>query len=67
MTYASQQLSEALQELVREPEVPQDYTNRRLPISIETDGNQFPPAVADFLARTNRYSAETRGVSVGIY
>jgi len=67
MTYASQQLSEALQELVREPEVPQDYTNRPLPVSIEADENQFPAAVADFLTQTSLYTAQTRSVSVGIY
>ncbi len=67
MTYASQQLAEALQKLVREADLPHDYTKRDLPVSIETKDFQFPPAVAEFLEKTGHYTEKTKAVSMGIY
>lgn len=67
MTYASQQLAEALQQLVRDAAVPHDYSNHPLPASIETQVDKFPPAVADFLEKTSNYAARTKSVSVGVY
>ncbi len=67
MTYASQQLAEALQQLAREAERPHDYSKRELPVSIETKEVQFPAAVAKFLEKTSYYTAQTKSVSVGIY
>ena len=67
MTYASQKLAEALQQLAREVDRPQDYTKCELPTSIETKEVQFPAAVAEFLQKTSHYTAQTKNVSVGIY
>ncbi len=67
MTYASLQLAEALQELVREADRPHDYSNHRLPVSIEPKDIPFPPAVAEFLEKTSHYAELTKTVSVGIY
>ena len=67
MTYASQQLAEALQKLVREADHPHDYSKRDLPASIETKDVNFPSAVADFLEKTSHYSEQTKTVSAGIY
>ncbi len=66
MTYASQQLAEALQELVREAEIPH-YSQRQLPASIEINGIQFPQTVAEFLNKTSHYAEQTKAVSIGIY
>jgi hypothetical protein len=67
MTYASQQLAEALQKLVREADLPHDYSKRDLPVSIETKDVKFPPAVAEFLEKTSHYTEQTKTVSVGKY
>lgn len=69
MTYASQQLADALQELAKETEDKKGYSVTRIPAAIDTtdSGLVFPPAVANFLESTNRYSESTRAVSVGVY
>ncbi len=67
ITYASQQLAEALQKLAREADLPRDYSQRQLPVSIETQDVQFPAAVADFLKKTSHYTEQTKTVSIGIY
>ena len=69
MTYASQQLAEALQELAKEPMDNKGYGTTRVPSVIDTRDNrlEFPPAVASFLEKTNRYTEATKAVSVGVY
>lgn len=69
MTYASQQLADALQELAREPIDKKGYGITRVPSTIDTRDKDlvFPPAVASFLEETNRYTESTRAVSVGVY
>lgn len=67
MTYASQQLAEALQKLSCDANLSYDYSKRELPASIETEDLLFPAAVADFLTKTSDYTEQTRTVSVGIY
>ena len=67
MTYASQQLAEALQNLARDADLPHDYSKRELPVSIKTKDVQFPAAVAAFLEKTSHYTEQTKTVSIGIY
>jgi len=69
MTYASQQLAAALQELAKEPSHQKGYGTTRVPLAIDTSDKRlvFPPAVASFLENTNRYTEATKAVSVGVY
>jgi hypothetical protein len=67
MTYASQQLAEALQKLAHEAEHSQNYSNCCHQVSLDTEDVQFPPAVAEFLENTGKYTEQTKTVSVGIY
>jgi hypothetical protein len=69
MTYARQQLAEALQELAKEPIHQKGDGTTRVPSAIDTSDKRlvFPPAVANFLENTNRYTEATKSVSVGVY
>lgn len=66
MTYASKKLAEALKELSH-GEAPRGYTQNSLPSSLSVANCHFPPAVAQFIEETTKYSRETKTVSVGIY
>ena len=69
MTYSSQQLADALQELSKEP-VAQD-TYGTSPVSAVLDAKDrdlvFPPSVAEFLDEMKRYGESAKSISVGVY
>lgn len=69
MTYASQQLADALQELAREPIDKKGYGITKIPSTLDAkDADlEFPPAVAKFLEATSTYSESTKAVSIGVY
>ena len=69
MTYASQQLADALQELAREPKDRAVYGTTKIPSTIDANdrGLVFPAPVAEFLNEMERYSESAKSVSVGVY
>lgn len=69
MTYASQLLADALQELAREAIENKGYGVTRVPSTIDTKDKrlEFPLEVASFLDKANRYTEATKAVSVGVY
>lgn len=69
MTYASQQLADALQELASETGSGKNYSATKIPTSIDAKDStlELPPAVASFLETTSIYSAATKSVSIGVY
>lgn len=68
MTYASQQLADALQDLAREPSRA-GYGTTKVPSTIDArdEALVFPASVAEFLGEMKRYSESAKSVSVGVY
>ncbi len=67
VTYATKQLTHALQELTRRSQQDKPQVQRPEPSIIPADGLQFSKEVENFLARRRDYSVQTRNVSVGSY
>lgn len=71
MTYASQQLADALLELelAKNAETKKGYSVTKIPTSIDARDStlKFPEAVAKFLETSRDYSASTKAVSLGVY
>ncbi len=69
MTYASQQLAAALQELANEPKDRANYGAFMNPTTIDVNDCtfDFPAPVAIFLDEIKRYSESAKSISVGIY
>jgi len=66
VTYATKQLTEALQELERSRQF-KSKTRPKLPDSIPTEKIKFSEEVENFLEDKRAYSSKTRKVSVGTY
>ncbi len=67
MTYASQQLADALQKLAQESNRAHGYATRERSTSVEATNVEIPPAVADFLKKTSQYRDQTKSVNIGHY
>lgn len=67
MTYATKQLTHALQELTRRSQQDKTQVQPSAPSIIPADGLQFSKEVETYLERRQDYSAQTRHVSVGSY
>jgi len=66
VTYATKQLTEALQELERSRHFNAN-TCTKLPDSIPTEKIEFSKEVENFLENKRAYSSKTREISVGNY
>ncbi len=67
MTYATTQLTHALQELTRRSQQDEPLAQSSAPSVIPADRLQFSKEVESYLERRQDYSAQTRHVSVGNY
>ena len=67
MTYATKQLTNALQELTRRSQQDETQTQSLTPSVIPADRLQFSKEVENYLERKQAYSAKTRHISVGSY
>lgn len=67
MTYATKQLTHALQELTRRSQQAGPQAQSSTPSVIPVDRLQFSKEVESYLERRQDYSAQTRHVSVGSY
>ncbi len=67
MTYATTQLTHALQELTRRSQQDEPLAQSSAPSVIPADRLQFSKEVESYLERRQDYSARTRHVSVGNY
>ena len=67
MTYATQQLAKALQELVARSQGNATYAGKDVPKDLSTEDLAFSQEVADFVASRRAYGEKTRNVSVGTY
>lgn len=67
MTYATQQLTHALQELTRRSQQDETQPQALAPSVIPAERLQFSKEVENYLDRKQAYSAKTRHISVGSY
>jgi hypothetical protein len=67
VTYATKQLTNALQELTRRSQQDETQTQSLTPSVIPADRLQFSKEVENYLERKQAYSAKTRHISVGSY
>ncbi len=67
MNYATQELTNSLQELTSKAERQPRKIEPAVPASIAAGDFSFSKEVESFLEKTRAYSAKTRGVHVGTY
>jgi len=67
VTYATKQLTHALQELTRRSQQDEPQTQVLVPSVITADSLQFSKEVETYLERRQNYSARTRHISIGSY
>jgi hypothetical protein len=67
MTYATKQLTQALQELTARKQEDETTSATEMPKRIPADRLLFSKEVESYLERKKAYSERTRGVSVGSY
>lgn len=67
MTYATKQLTQALQELTRRSQQDEPQARSSAPSVIPADRLKFSQEVESYLERRKDYSSQTRHVSVGSY
>jgi len=67
VTYATKQLTNALQELTRRSQQDETQSQALVPPVIPADRLQFSKEVESYLERKQIYSAKTRHISVGSY
>jgi hypothetical protein len=67
MNYATQELTNSLQELTSKTESQPRKVEQVVPSSISARDFSFSSEVESFLEKTRDYSAKTQGVNVGTY
>jgi hypothetical protein len=67
MNYATQELTNSLQELTSKTERQPRQIEQPVPASIAARDFSFSKEVESFLEKTRDYSARTQGVHVGMY
>lgn len=67
MTYATKQLTQALQELTTRSQQVETKPRKAVPQVISADRLQFSKEVENYLEQKQAYSEKTRHVSVGSY